>query len=94
MLSLQVRNRDAGRIGTVCLKYDRVHGRYFDVDSQPGEELCPIRPLWGTPGATGPHQTRSAATVTAVDEHVSVLDTVLPLGGEDLREYNDQGGMA
>lgn len=43
---VQARNREAGRVGQVFLRYDRSCGRYYDVDHQVnGMDACPIRPL-------------------------------------------------
>jgi hypothetical protein len=43
---VQARNREAGRIGEVYLRYDRTCGRYYDVDNQvDNKDACPIRPL-------------------------------------------------
>lgn len=45
-MALQARNREAGRVGQVYLRYDRASGRYFDVDNPvDGADACPIRPL-------------------------------------------------
>ena len=46
--SVQVRNRDAGRIGHVYLRYDRSCGRYYDVETIEGREICPIEPLFSS----------------------------------------------
>lgn len=43
---MQVRNRDAGRIGHVYLRYDRSCGRYYDVETIQDREICPIEPLF------------------------------------------------
>ena len=87
---MQVRNRNAGRIGTVVLKYDRVSGRYFDVDSQPGKQICPIRPLWNTNATVAKPQEVVEETPGVMEQ----FDPYTPIGGEALREQNDQGGMA
>lgn len=74
----------------MCLKYDRVSGRYYDVDSQPGMQVCPIHPLWPTTEAITPPPD---ADVESADD-TSSFDSFTPIGGEELREHNDQGGMA
>lgn len=96
---MQVRNRDAGRIGTVCLKYDRVSGRYYDVDTTPGKQICPIRPLWDTAPGAGSQDARPGAETEASGAEqptngMEQFDSFTPIGGEELREYNNQGGMA
>jgi hypothetical protein len=92
LLCTQVRNRDAGRIGKVYLKYDRENGRYFDVDTEMGKELCPIRPLWHTSPSRTIREPQSSK-IESLSE--SLLSPGVPssMSGEELREYNDHGGM-
>lgn len=94
---MQVRNRDAGRIGSVVLKYDRMNGRYYDVDTQPGTDINPIRPLWPTSPKPQPQPTPpklDEEPVAHMGSDIALLDPMSPqIGGEELREYNDQGGM-
>ena len=39
---VQVRNKQAGKIGQTVLLYERYSGRYYDVLTDPGQLLSPI----------------------------------------------------
>lgn len=39
---VQVRNKQAGKIGQTVLLYERYSGRYYDVLTNPGQLLSPI----------------------------------------------------
>jgi hypothetical protein len=85
---MQVRNRDAGRIGHVYLQYDRVCGRYYDVDTESNKKLCPIRPLFET-NVNAPISEQDVLDMQSDESFQSLLSP----SGEEIRSNQDHGGM-
>lgn len=81
---VQVRNRDAGRIGHVYLKYDRSCGRYYDVESIEGKEICPVKPLFSS---KAPQESLQPQQGTSPEAEPDLSD------GNHIQNMMDHGGF-
>lgn len=53
-MSVQVRNKEAGKVGETALHYEPVSGRYYDVITDGNRMLCPLTsPAVSEPPALG-----------------------------------------
>lgn len=79
---MQVRNRDAGRIGQVYLRYDRSCGRYYDVETIEGREICPLEPLFSSKAPPESMQPQ--------EQHLEEVDDSV---GNPIMHMMDHGGF-